>query len=47
MQRTRSRASFLAPAIDVEVVETNTSFLTSKALGTCSSNIPFCYSYST
>ena len=47
MQGMRSRASFLVPTIDVEVVETDTGFLTSEALDTCSSNILFCYSCNT
>ena len=47
MQGTRSRASFLAPVVDVEVAETDTSFLTFEALDTCLQSVPFCYSCNT
>ena len=43
MHGTRSKASSLASVIDVKVAKTNTSFLTSETLGTCLSNISFCY----
>ena len=39
MHKTNSRAFFLAPVIDIEVVEINTMFLTSKILGTCPNNV--------
>ena len=47
MQGTRSRASSLAPVVDVEVAETDTSFLTSETLDTCLHSVPICCSYNT
>ena len=46
MQRICSRAFFLAPIVDVEVAETDTSFLSSEALDTSLRSAPAYYSYS-
>ena len=46
MQGTRSRASSLAPVTDVEIAETDTSFL-AKALDTHLYSAPACCSYNT
>ena len=45
MQGTRSRAFSLVPVVDVEVVETDTSFLA--ALDTCLQSVSSCYSCNT
>ena len=44
MKGTHFRVSSLAPAIDVEVVKSDISFLTFETPGNCSNNILFCYS---
>ena len=45
MQETRSRASSLAPVVDVEVAKTDTGFLTFDALDTCLHSALVCCSY--
>ena len=47
MQGTRFKASSLAPVVDVEVAETDTSFLTSETLDTGLHSAPACCSYNT
>ena len=45
MPGTHSKSSSLTPVVDVEVAETDTSFLTFKALDTYLESVFFCYSY--
>ena len=47
MQGTRSRASFLAPVVDVEVAKIDTGFLPFEALDTSLHSALACCSYNT